>query len=321
MFSNDYTVVLPLVFGGLVLFLYAIRQLSETLRNFLSDKAKTLLERFTNTLVKSIASGVFITILLDSSSAVIIILIILINARTINFKNAIGVIMGANIGTTISSQLIAFNISKYAIILMIIGFSVWMFAASSTKKMVGRIILYFGLLFFGLYLMELSVIPLRESEIFEKWMSQLETPFKGALIGGFVTLIIQSSSATVAMLITLAKQNLISLSGALAAMLGAELGTCSDTLLAVIGGTRDALRAGVFHLLFNLVPIILALFLFENFKALVLLLSEGMSVQRQIANGHIIFSILSVLFFLPFTPYIYKMMIWLIPDRKRINKS
>ena len=315
MSKEDLIAILPLIFGGLILFLYAIRQLSETLRFFLSDKAKNLLERFTNTLLKSIATGLFITMLLGSSSAVIIILIILINARTIKFKNAMGVIMGANVGTTISSQLIAFNISKYAVIIMVIGLFVWLFSATAYKKL-GKIALYFGFLFFGLFLMEFSITPFKESEVFNTWMLHLETPVKGAAIGGLVTLIIQSSSATVAMLITLSKQELVSLTGALAAMLGAELGTCSDTLLAVIGGTRDAIRAGVFHLLFNLVPIIIGLFLFDYFEKLVFYISGHTSLERQIANGHLLFSILSVLLFLPFVKYIYQLMIFLIPDRK-----
>ncbi|WP_340202045.1 Na/Pi symporter [Ascidiimonas sp. W6] len=316
MSKDDLIAILPLIFGGLVLFLYAIRQLSDTLKFFLSGKAKALLERTTNTIFKSIVIGTLITILLDSSSAVIIIVIILINARTINFKNAIGVIMGANVGTTISSQLIAFNVSKYSVIIMIIGFILWMFMSATTVKKIGRITLYFGLLFFGLYLMELSVLPLGKSEFFKEWMSHLETPVKGAAIGGLVTLIIQSSSATVAMLITLAKQDLINITGALAAMLGAELGTCSDTLLAVIGGTRDALRAGIFHLIFNLVPIVIGLFLFNYFEKLVVFVSGDTTLQRQIANGHILFSILSLLLFLPFTKYMYQFMILLIPDRK-----
>lgn len=320
MSKDDLIAIVPLVLGGLVLFLYAIRQLSDILKLFLSSKAKAVLESATNTIFKSIATGVLITILLDSSSAVIIIVIILINAQTMKFKNAIGVIMGANVGTTISSQLIAFNVSKYAVIIMIIGFILWMFTSSKIVKEIGRITLYFGLLFFGLYLMELSVLPLGQSDFFNEWMSHLETPVKGAAIGGLVTLIIQSSSATVAILITLAKQDLINITGALAAMLGAELGTCSDTLLAVIGGTRDALRAGVFHLIFNLVPIVIGLFLFNYFEKLVVFISGDMTLQRQIANGHIIFSILSLFLFLPFIKYMYRFMILIIPDRKIIKK-
>lgn len=183
--------------------------------------------------------------------------------------------------------------------------------------------MYFAFLFFGLYVLEAAVLPLKESEVFNHWLVEMKDPLKGATTGGIVTLIIQSSSAMVAMLITLAKQDLISLSAAIAAMLGAELGTCSDTLLAVIGGKRDAVRAGVFHLLFNLIPIALSLIFFEYFVWIVKWISQDVSVARSIANAHVIFSILSVLLFLPFVGWFYRLLHKIIPDQKTgiINKD
>jgi phosphate:Na+ symporter len=307
--------------GGLIIFLYAIRRLSKILQNIFTTKAQQIISRYTRNIFSSIFIGIIVTIALDSSSAVIIIAIILINSGSLNFKQVMGIIMGANIGTTFSSQLIALNISKYAVIPLFIGFFIWLFSNSAKIKKVGQIMMYFGLLFFGLYLLELSVSPLKKNELFIKWMLQLNNPLKGAAIGGLVTLIIQSSSATLGMLITFAKQHLIDLYGAIAIMLGAELGTCADTLIAVIGGKRDAIRAGVFHLLFNLIPIIIGLTAFNYFIEFIEWISPKATIHRQIANGHVLFSILSVLLFVPFVNKIYYMIIWLIPDKKKVVKN
>lgn len=308
--------IMPLLIGGLIVFLYAIRRLSLTLQEVFTDKAKEQLGRYTSNVFKSILIGVIVTVLLDSSSAVIILAIILINAGTLNFKQVMGIVMGANIGTTFGSQLIAFNISKYAVIPLLIGFFIWLFIKSPVLKKAGEITMYFGLLFFGLYLLESSVSPLRGSEMFTNWLLEMTNPLKGAATGGLLTLIIQSSSATVAMLITLAKKELITIAAAIAAMLGAELGTCSDTLIAVIGGKRDAIRAGVFHLLFNLIPIILGLLLFNNFVELIEWLFPKAPLSRQIANAHVIFSVISVLLFMPFVGYVYRLIHVIIPDKK-----
>ena len=307
--------ILPILLGGLLVFLYAIRRLSFTMQDIFSKTVKRNIERYTTNIYLSILLGIITTILLDSSSAVIIIAIIFINAGNLNFKQAMGIIMGANIGTTFSSQLIAFNISKYAIIPLMIGFFIWLFSNGTKLKKAGEVIMYFGFLFFGLYLLEYSVLPLKETERFTNWLIEMSNPLKGAATGGLVTFIIQSSSATVAILITLAKKELITLPAALAAMLGAELGTCSDTLFAVIGGKRDAIRAGVFHLLFNLIPIILGLLLFDYFVNLIDWLSPSVAVSKKIANGHVAFSVISVLLFLPFTSAIFRFLNYIIPDR------
>ncbi|WP_340065930.1 Na/Pi symporter [Ascidiimonas aurantiaca] len=308
--------VLPLLVGGLVLFLYAIKNLSDTLRGMFSKKAEKMIARYTGNIFMAIGIGTLVTIVLDSSSAVIILVIIFINAGTLNFHQAMGIIMGANIGTTFSSQLIALSIGKYAVIPMVIGFVIWVFASAKYKK-AGKLLLYFGMLFFGLHLLEISVAPLKGSDFLEERLLQINNPVTGALAGGLITLIIQSSSATMGMIIVLSKQGFIQLGTALSVMLGAELGTCSDTLLAVIGGRRDAVRAGVFHLIFNLVPILAGLLFFDYLVKMVSFISGNAPLQRQIANGHVLFSILSVLMFLPFIKVFYRFLYWLIPEKKR----
>lgn len=321
MHNTTFISILPLLLGGLIVFLYAIRRLSITLQNVFTSRVEKLIEKYTSNIFFSILIGTLVTILLDSSSAVIIIVIILINSGSLNFKQAMGIIMGANVGTTFSSQLIAFDINKYAIIPLIIGFFIWLFVKNPKWQKTGEIIMYFGLLFFGLYLLETSVSPLNNEGLLSEWIEQIDNPVKGAAVGGLVTLIIQSSSATVGMLIIMAKQHLIGLSGAIAIMLGAELGTCSDTLLAIVGGKRDALRAGLFQIIFNLIPIFIGLVFFEHFVALVEWIASKASISRQIANAHVLFSVFSVLLFLPFINAFYKLIRYIIPNKNGPKKE
>jgi len=285
--------ILPLLIGGLALFIYAISQLSRTMQKISTERAKHVISKYTNHLFLSILIGTVLTILLGSSSAVIIIAIVFINAGTLRFRQAIGIIMGANIGTTFSSQLIALDIGKYAIFPLIIGLVIEFFAKQDNLKRYGNALFYFGMLFFGLFIIERSVLPLRDSPLFEKWITHIdENLIQGTLIGGLITLIVQSSSATVGMAIVLGKQKLISLAGGLAIMLGSELGTCSDTLIATIKGSRQAIKAGLFHLLFNFTTIVMGLLSFDYFYRLVLTISQNQALENQIANAHMLFNII-----------------------------
>ena len=255
---------------------------------------------------------------MDSSSAVIVMTIVFVNSRILTFRQAMGIVMGANIGTTISSQIIAMDVGKYSSIPLFLGFLLLFVAKTERIKSYGRILLYFGILFFGLFTMERAVEPLRDSADFEKWMTTLENPLKGSLIGGLVTLIIQSSSATVGIAITLAKKGLLEVGGGIAVMLGAELGTCSDTLLATLKTNRQAVKTGVFHLTFNLISIIFGLALFEYFVQLVLFISKGQTVDNQIANAHVLFNVMGVIIFLPFVGLVEKLLNRWIPEKQPV---
>nr|WP_299346162.1 Na/Pi symporter [Allomuricauda sp.] len=312
------TEILPILFGGLLLFIYAISKLSSTLQDISTEKAKQIIEKYTRNLFTSIIVGTVLTILMGSSSAVIIIAIVFINAGTLRFKQAIGIIMGANIGTTFSSQLIALDIGKYAYIPLVIGLVIGFFAKKETTKKYGNALFYFGMLFFGLFIMEQSVLPLRDSELFEKWITRIDQNLlQGTMIGGLITLIVQSSSATVGMAIVLGKQNLISLAGGLAIMLGSELGTCSDTLIATIKGSRQAIKAGLFHLLFNFITIVIGLLVFDVFLTFVLMVSTNQSLENQIANAHMIFNIAGVIAFLPLVGITAKLLNHWLPEKER----
>ncbi len=309
------TEIILSIIAGLVLFLFAVNSLSNTLQEAIGNKANNWIKRFTSTTFSSLLVGIVVTTLLDSSSAVIIITIVLVNANILTFRHAMGIVLGANIGTTVSSQIIAMDIGKYSPVLLLIGFVLLFIAKTEKLTNIGKVILYFGVLFFGLFTMENAVEPLRDEAFFAEWMKKTERPLTGALIGGFVTLIIQSSSATVGIALILSKKGFLSLAGGVAIMLGAELGTCSDTLIATIKGSRAALKTGLFHLTFNLLTIIVGLLLFYPFIELVKIISAGAPIERTIANAHMLFNVLGVLVFVWFIPLFEKLFNRLLPDK------
>lgn len=309
--------ILLSVLGGLGLFLFAISNLSDTLKEVLGDKAKKWIGTLTRNLFTAIITGTIITVILDSSSAVIIMTIILVKTRTLTFRQSLGIVMGANIGTTFSSQIIALNIGQYSPIPIVAGLILSFVSRSESLTKTGKSILYFGILFFGLYTMERAVEPLRDDNRFLQWMTMLETPVRGAGVGAIVTIIIQSSSATVGMVITLAKKGLLSLSAGIAVMLGAELGTCADTLLATIRADRQSVKTGLFHLFFNIISICLGLLIFPWFVQLIENISGDASLEQKVANAHMIFNIAGVLLFIPFVSVVEKLLDKLLPEKTR----
>lgn len=300
--------------GGLALFLYAVNIMGDTLKELAGDKMKGFLARFTSNPVSGIATGTVATTLLDSSSVVIIMVLTMVNAGLITSLESYGVIMGANIGTTISSQIIALDIAGFSPILLVAGLLLSVIGKNEVRHQVGKVIFGAGLIFFGLYTMDKAVEPLREYPPFFEWMKKLDSPIQGALLGGLVTLVIQSSSATVGIAIVLASQGLISTQAGIAIMLGAEIGTCSDTLLAVIGRSKEAVRAGVFHLLFNIVCVIIGLILIQPLVSTVDWLSGNAPPGRKLANAHMLFNIAGVAIFAWFIPYFHRALNALIPD-------
>lgn len=301
------TEILLSILAGLILFLFAVHSLSESIQKSIGAKAKKWILSFTSNVFSGILTGTVVTALLDSSSAVIIITIIFVNSKLLTFRQAMGIVLGANIGTTFSSQLIALDIGKYSPVLLLIGFILVVISKTDKLGNTGKIILYFGILFFGLFTMENALEPLKNEPYFLELLKQTENPINGSLIGALVTLIIQSSSATVGMAIILSKKGLIGLSGGIAVMLGAELGTCSDTLLATIKGSKDAIKTGLFHLTFNLLSIILGLIFFKPILHFIEYISKDIPLEKALANAHLIFNLSGVLIF-----------IWTIPVFERI---
>jgi len=231
-----------------------------------------------------------------------------------------GIVLGANIGTTVSSQIIAMDVGKYSPILLLLGFILIIVAKSDRVNNTGKVILYFGVLFFGLFTMENAVEPLKQETFFAEWMKKTENPLTGVLVGAIATLIIQSSSATVGMALILAKKGFLSLAGGIAIMLGAELGTCSDTILATINGSRAGIKTGIFHLSFNLLTIIVGIALFTPFVDLVVMISPNSSIERSLANAHMLFNILGVISFIWFVPVFEYILNKLLPEKNIVLK-
>jgi phosphate:Na+ symporter len=307
-------IVLTLL-GGLVLFLYAVTSLSDVIRKVTAKKPKKWLLHFTKNTLTAILTGTIITIVLDSSSVVIIITILLVNSGLLTFRQAMGIVMGANIGTTISSQIIALDVAKYSPILLIIGMALLLITQKEHIKKYGQLFIYFGMLFFGLFIMENAIAPLKEDPVFHKWMSAMDNPLTGSITGAIVTLIIQSSSATVGMAILLVKKGAISLVGGISIMLGAELGTCSDTLLATINGSRQGVKTGLFHLIFNFISIVICLLLFMPFVHLVQWFSGTATLERSLANAHFLFNFMGVMVFVWFLPFFETFLNRIIPEK------
>ena len=305
-----------LIIAGLVLFLFALNHLSDALKMVAGEKLQKVLNRFTGTLFTSILTGTIVTILLDSSSAVIILTIALVNAKIIGFRQAMGVVMGANIGTAVSSQIMALDLGAYAAVPISFGFLLMMLSRKQILQEIGKVIFSFGLIFFGLFTIERGVLPFRDAPYFVQLMESLNKPVKGMFTGTLVTLIIQSSSATMGMVIGLASKGLITLAGGISVMLGAELGTCSDTLLATIGRSRAAVKTGFFHLLFNICSILLGIVFLSSFISLVQIISGDVSISRQIANAHILFNILGVILLIPFLFLFERILDKIFPEKK-----
>lgn len=312
----SYLKICLLVLAGLALFLFALNYLADGLKAISGERLQGWLKKFTQNVFTGILTGLVVTTLLDSSSAVIIMTIALVNTQALTFQQAMGVVLGANVGTTFSSQLIAFDIGQWAGVPMAIGLALLLLAKRDIVAQWGQVLLGFGMLFLGLFLMEEAVQPLKGLPQVVNWMKELADPLRGALTGAGITVLLQSSSATVGMAVVLSGQGLMQLPAGIALMMGAELGICSDTLIASLGRTRATLRAGLFHLAFNFISIITGLLLIEPFTHLVEWLSAGAPVERQLANAHVLFNVLGVLMIAPFVPWLASQFERWVPDTK-----
>ena len=301
--------------GGIALFLIAVRHISDTINHIVGEKSKRWINRFTKNLFTAILTGALTTILLNSSSTVIIISILLVTAGQLTFRQSIGIVLGANLGTSISNQLLTINTGLVPPIALIVGLILWLFYKTQKQGRWGKLLFLLGLLFSGLTLMEIGVRPLQDSQEVKQALHHLNNPIQGAGLGALFTLMLQSSTAMMGITVKLVKQHLLSVTAGIAIMLGAELGTVGNTLLATINGTRQALRTGLFHFTFNLITIIFGLILFYPFTNLVTWISNQASPQQQIVNAHILFNVLGILFFLPLVPVVEKFLNRAVPDK------
>lgn len=303
--------------AGLVLFIYGVTRLAEGLEDLGTERMKNLLSKFTTNRFAGVLTGAVATTLLESSSVTIIMVIAMVSAGILNFVQSLGVVLGSNIGTAVGAQIISLNIELYVPILMFTGILLFFLGKTHRLKIIGLIILGFGLMFYGLEAIDEAMKPFRDYQPFLNWMKTLgDNPILGALVGAIFTVIIQSSSATVAIVVTLASSGLIGLPAGVAIMLGAEIGTCADTLLATIGRGSAALRTGVFHLLFNLFSVIVGITFAPQLVQIAQAISGGAGVGRQVANAQMLFNILGVVIVIGFLPVIARLLEKLIPDKQ-----
>lgn len=301
--------------AGLVLFIYGVTRLSEGLEDMGTERMKQFLSKCTTNRFAGVLTGAVATTLLESSSVTIIMVIAMVSAGVLTFVQSLGVVLGSNIGTAVGAQIISLDIERYVPLLMFSGLLLLFLGKGRVLKNLGIVLLGFGLMFYGLEAIDEAMKPFREYQPFIDLMQTLgNNPLLGAIIGAIFTVIIQSSSATVAITITLASSGLISLAAGVAIMLGAEVGTCADTLVATIGRGRPALRTGLFHLLFNLVSAILGIIFAPLLVQLVLAISGGAGVGRQVANAQILFNLIGVVVMVAFLPIVARFLERLVPD-------
>ncbi len=318
--------------GGLALFLFGMEQMASSLKAATGERMKTVLARLTTNRFTSALTGAFVTAIIQSSSVTTVLVVGFISAGLMSLSQSIGIIMGANIGTTITAQVIAFKVTKYALLLIAVGFGL-LFAGKQDKiREYGGMIMGLGLIFFGMAVMSDAMSPLRSYQPFLDLMVEMENPLFGILLGAVFTALVQSSSATTGIVIVLASQGFIALSVGIALAFGANIGTCVTALLGAIGKPREALRAAVVHVLFNVMGVLVWIGLIDQLAGVVTQLSpvaEGLQgldklaaeTPRQIANAHTIFNIANTLLFIGFTVPMARLVERLVPDKPLVFEA
>jgi phosphate:Na+ symporter len=310
--SIDWFTLVVGLLGGLALFLLGLDQMTAALRVVIGDKTKRILERMTSNRVSGLMTGAGITAVIQSSSVTTVLLVGFITAGFVTFVQSVPVILGSNIGSTFTAQIIAFKVTSWALVLVAAGFGWSAIAKKESRRAQGRAVMGIGLVFFGMVVMSDAMSPLREYEAFIEAMKTLENIFLGILAGAVLTALVQSSAVTAGIVIVLASQGLMSLEAGIAVVLGANIGTSVTALLAAIGKPREAQRAAVAHLLFNVVGVVIWIPIVGQLASVVT--SIGGGVPREIANAHTIFNVVNALIFLPFVSQFAAFVTRLVPD-------
>lgn len=319
--------------GGLALFLYGMNSMSDALQKAAGEKMKKILEFLTKNPIMGVLAGALVTAVLQSSSATTVMVIGFVSAGLMSLPQAISVIFGANIGTTMTAQLMAFKITDYIYPIIFVGFMLYFASKKEKVKNVGLVIFSFGLLFEGIEIMGSVMKPLANSPIFVELMAKVsDIPVLGVLLGAVMTLVVQSSSATIAVLQNFASQpgpdgvtSVIGLAGAIPILFGDNIGTTITALLASIGQSKNAKRTALAHSIFNITGSIVFLFLIPVLAKFVQFISpKGAEVEvisRQIANAHTTFNVVCTLVWLPLIPLMVKIVTTIVrgDDTKKVH--
>ena len=320
------------LFGGLALFIYGMNMMSECLQKAAGEKMKTILGVLTKNPVMGVLAGALVTAVLQSSSATTVMVIGFVSAGLMSLPQAISVILGANIGTTMTAQLIAFKISDYIWMFVFVGFFMFFISKKEKVKSIGQTIFAFGLLFVGIETMSGVMKPLANSPVFVNLMESVSNiPILGVLLGTVMTLVVQSSSATIAVLQSFAAQpaadgisSAIGLAGAIPILLGDNIGTTITALMACVGQSKNAKRTAVAHSVFNIAGAAVFIWIVPGFSEFVRFISpkgnEVDVIARQIANAHMSFNIINTLIWLPLIPVMVKIVNFIVRGTDKQNE-
>jgi phosphate:Na+ symporter len=312
--------------GGLALFLFGMEQMADALKAVAGERMKVILARLTTNRFMGAITGAFVTAIIQSSSVTTVLVVGFITAGLMSMAQSIGVIMGANIGTTITAQIIAFKVTKAALLMIALGFGMLFFSKQDKIRHYGGMLMGLGLIFFGMHVMSDAMHPLRSYQPFLDLMTHMENPLVGILVAALFTALIQSSSATTGIVIVMASQGFITLPAGIALAFGANIGTCVTALLASIGKPREALRAALVHVLFNVFGVLLWVGLIKYLAEFVTMISPAhpdlsgsarlaADTPRQIANAHTIFNVANTLVFIGLAGQFARLVEWMVPDR------
>lgn len=320
--SIDFYRMFTELFGGLALFIWGMQMMGDGLQKGAGDRLRVVLEKLTKTPFTGALVGTGVTAVIQSSSAVTVMLVGFVNANLMTLAQAIGVIFGANIGTTITAQLVAFNIYWIIFPCIFFGVVLKLFATKKNWRVIGEVLLGFGILFLGMRILSESVVALKTLDSVKNVLASFSTNiFLGVLAGAVFTGVVQSSSATSGLVLALASQGLIQFPGAIALMMGANIGTCVTALIASIGGNVSARRVAVAHILFNIIGVVIFIPLTNiaviPFVEWLTNLMHG-DLQREVANFHTVFNVSMTIIMLPITAYYVKFIKWLVPGEEKV---
>jgi phosphate:Na+ symporter len=313
--------------GGLALFLFGMEQMADALKAVAGERMKGILATLTKTRISGALTGAFVTAVVQSSSVTTVLVVGFVTAGLMSFSQTLGIIFGANIGTTITAQIVAFKVTKVALLMVFVGFSMSFIGNKDKIKQYGFMLMGLGLVFFGMSVMSGAMKPLRSYQPFLDLMVSMESPMIGILVAAAFTGLIQSSSATTGIVIVMASQGFVTLPAGIALAFGANIGTCVTALLASIGKPREAVRAALAHILFNTAGVVLWYFFIPMLSEFVIWFSPvaaagvtGMDklaaeTPRQIANAHTVFNVANTVIFLPLIPQFATLIERLLPDR------
>lgn len=303
--------------GGLALFLYGMQMMSTGLEAAAGNRMKSILEKLTSNRFLGVAVGAVITTVIQSSSATTVMVVGFVNAGMMTLTQAVWIIMGANIGTTITGQLIALDVGAIAPLLAFVGVVLAVFFKKPQVRHYGSILAGLGVLFLGMNMMSASMAPLRDMPTFVNLLSSFSNPLLGILAGAGFTAIIQSSSASVGILQALARSGVIGLGSAVYVLFGQNIGTCITAVLASIGTSRNAKRTTVIHLLFNIIGTIVFTIVCMTLPLVPFMESITAKPEAQIANMHTLFNIVTTLLLLPVGGWLVKLAMRILPERKK----